>query len=236
MVINSWKFFNWKFLEFPPVFIFWHCWPAYSSLCPWYRATFVHENTSSLLPNRQFERADALSSVLFEILFSMLFLDLSAIVVVGEHHLDLQQLFSSFAWVFFVRVINLIRLITLPFLVFCDELRLKVAFEELGSFEPAGFFHSSPASWNVQSLGKIGGHEYMILLCNLKSKFLKTTGATISSKDFKKLNSNSFKINNPIRSEISILKPGRCYFNKDFKKLSCDTFLIVNSFKVKLVL
>ena len=57
----------------------------------WYPITFVHEDTSSLLPNRHLD------------LFSMSFLDHSAIVV-WWHLLTLQQLFSSFTWAFFVRV------------------------------------------------------------------------------------------------------------------------------------
>ena len=63
----------------------------------------MHEDTSSLLPNRHLDRADALPSFLFEIHFSTPFLDLSAIVVWG-HLLALQQLFSSFSWAFFVRL------------------------------------------------------------------------------------------------------------------------------------
>ena len=63
-----------------------------------------NEDTSSLLPNRHLDRADALPSFLFEVPFSMPFLDHSAIVVWG-HVLFLQQLFSSFSWAFFVRVL-----------------------------------------------------------------------------------------------------------------------------------
>ena len=65
----------------------------------------MHEDTSSLLPNRHLDRADALPSFLFEIPFSTPFLDLSAIVV-WWHLLAFQQLLSSFSWAFFfVRVL-----------------------------------------------------------------------------------------------------------------------------------
>ena len=65
----------------------------------------MHEDTiASLLPNRHLDRADALPSFLFEIPFSTPFLDLSAIVV-WWHLLAFQQLFSSFSWAFFVRVL-----------------------------------------------------------------------------------------------------------------------------------
>ena len=57
-----------------------------------------------MLPNRHLVRADALPSFLFEIPFSMPFLDLSAIVV-WWHLLAFQQLFSSFSWAFFVRAL-----------------------------------------------------------------------------------------------------------------------------------
>ena len=56
-----------------------------------------------LLPNRHLDRADALPSFLSEIPFSMPFLDDSAIVVWGR--LLALQLFSSFSWAFFVRVL-----------------------------------------------------------------------------------------------------------------------------------
>ena len=64
----------------------------------------MHEDTSSLLPNRHLDRANALPSFLFQIPFLMPFLDLSAIVV-WWHLLAFQQLFSSFSWAFFVRVL-----------------------------------------------------------------------------------------------------------------------------------
>ena len=64
----------------------------------------MHEDTSSLLPNRHLDRAEALPSFLFENPFSMPFLDLS-VIVVWWHLLAFQQLFSSFSWAFFVRVL-----------------------------------------------------------------------------------------------------------------------------------
>ena len=63
-----------------------------------------HEDTPSLLPNTHLDRTVALLSFLFEIPFSMPFLDHSAIVV-WWHLLALRQLFSSFSWAFFVRVL-----------------------------------------------------------------------------------------------------------------------------------
>ena len=51
----------------------------------------------SLPPNGHLHRVDALSSFLFEILYPMPFLDLSAIVVLVGHFV-LQQLSPSFSW------------------------------------------------------------------------------------------------------------------------------------------
>ena len=64
----------------------------------------MHEDTSSLLPNRHLDRTDALPSFLFKTPFSMPFLDHSAIVV-WWHLLAFQQLFSSCSCAFFVRVL-----------------------------------------------------------------------------------------------------------------------------------
>ena len=76
---------------------------------PHFVLDILHEDTSSLLPNRHLDRADNLPSFLFEIPFSTPFLDLSAIVV-WWHLLAFQQLFSSFLgpslFGFFLRIMG----------------------------------------------------------------------------------------------------------------------------------
>ena len=240
---------RWDYFQF---FISLNRWPAYSSLCPWYPATYVHEDTSSLLPNRHPDRADALPLFLFEIPFSIPFLDTSAIVV-WWHLWALQQMFFSFSWAFFVRVLpqnngklDLLgmkrrRLTFLP----CRRHRSRHLHQTHPSSLSFWFVVmcrglKSPSKnsddLNQQDFVLLHMHPGMFkiwgnydtntwfCLAYFRRAKVSNTVCYYFNKELKKLNSDTCLIVNSIRSEISILKQRVLLIQQKFKKLHSDIF------------